>query len=135
MVARSSFGACRDDQTEPIPLDGGAATGVMVGLPQTRDPTVSTSKGAIAAEQTDLAFLQQRRPKRHIIAARVLDVREITDLLGARVFDWTPAAVGRGVIVAMTGREALERMFQAGLGCATAVSGGHIRHHQLDQLA
>ena len=46
-----------------------------------------------------------------IIAARVLDVREITDLLEARVYDCTPAAAELGVVAGMTGREALERMF------------------------
>src|ERR1700728_3105028 len=60
---------------EPIQLDGGVAIGVMVELPQTRQLTISTSKGYIAAGYMDLPFLQQRRPERHIIAARVLDVR------------------------------------------------------------
>ncbi|HTC10087.1 MAG TPA: DUF1805 domain-containing protein [Acetobacteraceae bacterium] len=96
---------------EPIPLTGGTAIGVMVELPQTRQLTISTDRGYIAAGYMDLPFLQQRRPKRHIIAARVLDVREIIDLLDARVYDCTPAAAERGVVAGMTGREALERMF------------------------
>jgi len=85
----------------------------MVELPQTRQLTVSTSKGHIAAGNMDLPFLQQRRPERHIIAARMLDVREITDLLAARVYDCTPAVAALGIVARMTGREALERMFQA----------------------
>jgi uncharacterized protein YunC (DUF1805 family) len=96
---------------EPIPLAGGTAIGVMVELPQTRQLTISTDKGYVAAGYMDLPFLQQRRPERHIIAARVTGVREITDLLEAHVFDCTPAAAERGVTVGMTGREALERMF------------------------
>ena len=96
---------------EPIQLDGGVAIGVMVELPKTRQLTISTDKGYIAAGYMDLPFLQQRRPERHIIAARVLDVREITDLLAAKVFDCTPAAAELGVVAGMTGREALERMF------------------------
>jgi uncharacterized protein YunC (DUF1805 family) len=96
---------------EPIQLGGGVAIGVMVELPQTRQLTISTDKGYIAAGYMDLPFLQQRRPERHIVAARVLDVREITDLLEARVYDFTPAAAALGVISGMTGREALERMF------------------------
>ena len=71
---------------EPIQLDGGVAIGVMVELPQTCQLTISTDKGYIAAGYMDLPFLQQRRPERHIIAARVLDVREITDLLAALVY-------------------------------------------------
>jgi uncharacterized protein YunC (DUF1805 family) len=96
---------------QPIQLNGGVAIGVMVELPQTRQLTISTAKGYIAAGYMDLAFLQQRRPQRKIIAARVLDVREIEDLLDARVFDCTPTAAALGVTVGMTGREALERMF------------------------
>jgi uncharacterized protein YunC (DUF1805 family) len=96
---------------EPVPMKGGVAIGVMVELPQTRQLTISTTKGYISAGYIDLPFLQQRRPERNIIAARVLDVREITDLLTARVFDCTPAAAALGVTPGMTGREALERMF------------------------
>ena len=96
---------------EPVQLAGGMAVGVMVELPQTRQLTISTTKGYISAGYIDLPFLQQRRPERRIIAARVLDVREIRDLLGARVFDCTPAAAALGVVPGMTGQEALERMF------------------------
>jgi uncharacterized protein YunC (DUF1805 family) len=74
---------------EPIQLGGGVAIGVMVELPQTRQLTISTDKGCIAAGYMDLPFLQQRRPERHIIAARVLDVREITDLLAALLAQWS----------------------------------------------
>jgi uncharacterized protein YunC (DUF1805 family) len=96
---------------EPIQLKGGTAIGVMVELPQTRQLTISTAKGYIAAGYMDLPFLQQRRPERNILAARVLDVREITDLLTAKVYDCTPAAAARGVTAGMTGEQALELMF------------------------
>lgn len=96
---------------KPIPLKGGIAIGVMVELPRTRQLTISTSKGYISAGYIDLPFLQQRRPERKIIAARVLDVREITDLLRAHVFDCTPAAAALGVVAGMTGEQALELMF------------------------
>ncbi len=96
---------------EPIQLGGGVAIGVMVELPQTRQLSISTTKGYIAAGYMDLPFLQQRRPERHIIAAGVRGVREITDLLAARVFDCTPAAAELGVVAGMTGRAALELMF------------------------
>ena len=98
-------------KVEPVPLRGGVAIGVMVELPQTRQLTISTTKGYISAGYIDLPFLQQRRPERRIIAARVLDVREIADLLIARVFDCTPAAAALGVAPGMTGRDALELMF------------------------
>lgn len=96
---------------EPIQLTGGVAIGVMVELPQTRQLTISTARGYISAGYVDLPFLQQRRPERRIIAARVLDVREIRDLLTARVFDCTPAAAALGVVAGMTGEAALELMF------------------------
>jgi uncharacterized protein YunC (DUF1805 family) len=98
-------------KVEPIQLEGGMAIGVMVELPQTRQLTISTTKGYISAGYIDLPFLQQRRPERKIIAARVLDVREIRDLLVACVFDCTPAAAALDVAPGMTGKEALERMF------------------------
>lgn len=98
-------------QIEPIELKVGVAIGVMVELPQTRQLTISTTRGYISAGYIDLPFLQQRRPERKIVAARVLDVREIRDLLVARVFDCTPAAAALGVAPGMTGQEALERMF------------------------
>ena len=44
-------------------------------------------------------------------AARVLDVREITDLLAALVYDCTPAAAALGIAAGMTGEQALELMF------------------------
>ncbi len=113
---------------EPIGLAGGVAIGVMVELPQTRQLTISTDRGYIAAGYMDLPFPQQRRPERRIIAARVPDVREITDLLAARANDCTPAAVKPGIVAGMTGRKALARMFQVacGPGCdhaATYISG------------
>jgi len=98
-------------KVEPIQLQHGMAVGVMVELPQTRQLTISTTKGYISAGYIDLPFLQQRRPERNIIAARVLDVREIRDLLAARVFDCTPAAAALGVTPGMTGEAALELMF------------------------
>ena len=98
-------------KVEPVPLQGGVAIGVMVELPQTRQLTISTTKGYISAGYIDLPFLQQRRPERKIIAARVLDVREIRDLLTARVFDCTPAASALGVTPGMTGQAALDLMF------------------------
>jgi uncharacterized protein YunC (DUF1805 family) len=104
---------------EPIQLDGGVAIGAMVELPQTRHLTIRTSKGDIAAWYMDLPCLPQRRPERHIIAARALDVRGVTDLLAAQVHDCTPAAAERGVVAVMTGREALERMFELDPGTWT----------------
>lgn len=98
-------------KVEPITLIGGVAIGVMVELPQTRQLTISTTRGYISAGYIDLPFLQQRRPERRIIAARVLDVREIRDLLVARVFDCTLAAAALGVLPGMTGEAALELMF------------------------
>ena len=98
-------------KVEPITLIGGVAIGVMVELPQTRQLTISTTRGSISAGYIDLPFLQQRRPERRIIAARVLDVREIRDLLVARVFDCTLAAAALGVLPGMTGEAALELMF------------------------
>ncbi len=98
-------------KVEPIELKGGTAIGVMVELPQTRALTISTDKGYITAGHMDLPFLENRHPERKILAARVVNVREIRDLLAARVHDCTPAAAALGIVSGMTGQEALERMF------------------------
>ncbi len=133
MSGRTRADHCRRDQqgergtvmrAEPIRLDGDVAIGIMLEVPQTRQLTISTDRGYIAAGYMDLPFLQQCRPERRIIAARVLDTREITDLLAARAYDCTPAAVKPGIVAGMTGREALARMFQVacGPGCGHAAT-------------
>jgi uncharacterized protein YunC (DUF1805 family) len=96
---------------EPVHLPEGTAIGVKVDLPGTRPLTISTSKGYISAAHMDLPLLEKRHPERRIVAARVMNVREISDLLEAKVFDCTPAAAELGIAPGMTGREALSKMF------------------------
>lgn len=95
---------------EPVALDAGTAIGVMVELPNARDLSISTAKGFIAGGMCDVAILDAMHPERGVIAARVTGVRQIRDLLDAKVRDCTAAARRLGVEPGMTGREALRRM-------------------------
>jgi len=96
---------------EPVRVGENTAIGVTVELPGTRDLTISTKRGYITAAHFDLPLLEQRHPERRILAARVSGVREIADLLSAKVFDCTPAAREAGIEPGMTGEQALSRMF------------------------
>ena len=58
----------------------------------------------------DVAMLDALHPERRVVGARVIGVREIDDILDAKVRDCTAAAQDLGVRPGMTGREALQLM-------------------------
>jgi len=95
---------------QPVRLERGIAVGIMVELPKTRALSISTEKGYVMCGLLDVPFLDGFHSDRQIVAARVVGVREIDDLLEARVRDCTTAAAAMGVRPGMTGREALELM-------------------------
>ena len=70
----------------PVKLTGGTAIGTMVEL-------------------------DRIHPERKIIAARVIGVREMKDLLNAKIVEMTNEAKTLGIKEGMTGKEALEKMF------------------------
>lgn len=94
----------------PVELVGGTAIGTIVELPKTRVLSVSTQKGYIMCGILNVADLERLHPERKIIAARVIGVREIDDLLHAKVVEVTAEANRLGIKEGMTGREALEKM-------------------------
>jgi len=94
----------------PVALAGGVAIGVMVELPKARDLTISTAKGFVGCGLFDVTILDAMHPERQVVGARVTGVREIEDILDAKVRDCTAAAQALGVRPGMTGREALQLM-------------------------
>ena len=97
-------------EVRPVALEGGLAIGVMVELPKARDLSISTAKGFVACGLYDVAMLDALHPERRVVGARVIGVREIDDILDAKVRDCTAAAQELGVRPGMTGREALQLM-------------------------
>jgi uncharacterized protein YunC (DUF1805 family) len=95
---------------QPIQLSKGVAIGVLLELPKTRVLSISTERGYVMGGTLDVAILDRLHPERGILAARVTGVREIEDILTARVQDCTRAATELGVTPGMTGRDALEHM-------------------------
>ena len=95
----------------PVELTGGTAIGTMVELPKTRVLIISTPKGYIMCGVLNVPELDRIHPERKIIAARIVGVREIEDLLQANVVEATNEAKAVGIKEGMTGKEALEKMF------------------------
>jgi uncharacterized protein YunC (DUF1805 family) len=95
---------------QPVHLERGIAVGVLVELPKTRALSISTEKGYVMCGLLDVPFLDELHSDRQVVAARVVGVREIDDLLEARIRDCTAAAAKLGVRPGMTGREALDLM-------------------------
>ena len=79
--------------------------------PKTRVLSISTEKGYIMNGILHIPELERLRPERKIIAARVIGVREIEELLHVKVVEVTNEAKRLGIEVGMTGKEALEKMF------------------------
>lgn len=94
----------------PVELEGGTAIGTMVELPKTRVLSISTQKGYIMCGLLNVPGLDEGHPERKIIAANVIGVREIEDLLHAKIVEITNEAKKLGVKEGMTGKEALEKM-------------------------
>jgi len=94
----------------PVKLEGGLAIGTMVELPKTRVLSISTEKGYVMCGILDVALLDRLHPERKIIAAKIIGVKEIEDLLHAKVVEATQEAKKLGIKEGMTGKEALERM-------------------------
>jgi uncharacterized protein YunC (DUF1805 family) len=95
---------------QPIQLRRGSGIGIMVELPKTRALSISTDKGYVMCGVLDVPFLDELHADRKIVAARVTGVRELEELLTARVRDCTVAAAELGVQPGMTGAEALDLM-------------------------
>lgn len=94
----------------PVQLERGTAIGTMVELPKARVLSISTQKGFIMCGILNVPILDQLHPERKVVAAVVIGVREIEDLLDAKIVGATQEARKLGIKEGMTGKEALEKM-------------------------
>ena len=94
----------------PVELEAGTAIGLQVELPSTRLLCITTPRGYVMCGVLAVELLDQLHPERGIVAARVIGVRTVPDLLEATVDAATRAAQALGIKPGMTGREALNRM-------------------------
>ena len=95
----------------PIELEGGTAIGTALALPKTTVLSISTQKGYIMCGVLNVPEVDRILSERKVIAAKVVGVKKIEDLLDAKVVEATNEAKSIGVREGMTGREALEKMF------------------------
>lgn len=95
---------------EPITVGSHILLGVEVKLPKTTLLTISTDKGYIMCGALDVGLLNERLADRHIIAARAVGVRTLSQLLAAPMESVTIEAENLGIHPGMTGEEALLRM-------------------------
>lgn len=96
----------------PITIVNGFAIGVSVKYPKTTLLSITTAVGYIMCGVLNIDALDVLHDDRQIIAARVTGVKEIEDLLGARVSEATKKAKEIGIEPGMTGKEALEKMVE-----------------------
>lgn len=97
-------------RTEAVRLHGGLATGIALELPNTRLLAIYTQRGYIMCGLLNVPELDRLHPERKIVAARCIGVREIEDLLDAKIVEATREAQRLGIEEGMSGKEALERM-------------------------
>lgn len=68
----------------PVKVDGETAIGITTELPKTRVLALATEKGYVMCGIINIPELDRIHPERRIVAARVVGVREVEDLLGPR---------------------------------------------------
>ena len=95
---------------EPLLLDGKPFTAVTVKLPKTNFMSISNDRGYIMCGALDVQLLNEKLQDRKIIAARVVGVRTIDQLLEAPLESVTIEAENIGIAAGMTGRDALLKM-------------------------
>jgi uncharacterized protein YunC (DUF1805 family) len=97
---------------EPFNLENGTALGIEVKLPKTTLLAVTAGKGYIMCGALDVGLLNERLGDRRIIAGRAVGVRTLEELLAAPLESVTLEAETLGIVAGMTGREAINRMFE-----------------------
>ncbi|MRN53092.1 YunC family protein [Paenibacillus monticola] len=95
---------------EPIKVGDHTLVGVEVKLPKTTLLTISTSRGYIMCGALDVGLLNEQLSDRHIIAARAVGVRTLSQLLAAPMESVTIEAECLGIVPGMSGVDALLRM-------------------------
>jgi len=96
----------------PITLSNGIAIGISVEYPKTTLLSIATSVGYIMCGVLNIDVLDTLHADRQVIAARVIGVKKLEELLSARISESTKRAKKIGIEPGMTGQEALEKMME-----------------------
>ncbi|CAG9621077.1 YunC family protein [Sutcliffiella rhizosphaerae] len=94
----------------PITINGQTFTAITVRLPKTNFLAVTSDKGYIMCGALDVALLNEKLKDRKIIAGRAVGVRTIEQLIEAPLESITLEAENIGIVVGMSGKEALLKM-------------------------
>lgn len=96
---------------EPIKLENGIAIGISVSVPQVKLMMIKTEKGFIMCGALDIEILDSFHPERHIIAAKLMGVRNFNDMMEGKIHSATLEAQKIGIKAGTTtGKQALEKM-------------------------
>ncbi len=91
----------------PLQIDDWTAIGVEVLLPKTTLLAITAGKGYIMCGALDVQLLNDRLKDREIIAGRAVGVKTMQQLLDAPLESVTDAAHAIGIVVGMSGQEAI----------------------------
>jgi uncharacterized protein YunC (DUF1805 family) len=97
----------------PMTVDGQSVIGIQVALPKTNLLAITTSSGYIMCGALDIQLLNERLSQREIIAARMVGVRTLEELLNGTVESSTFKAQELGIVPGTRGYEALRLMLAA----------------------
>jgi uncharacterized protein YunC (DUF1805 family) len=97
----------------PMTVDGQTVIGIHVALPKTNLLAITTNIGYIMCGALDIQLLNERLSEREIIAARMVGVKTLEELLNGTVESSTFKAHELGIVPGTSGREALRIMLSA----------------------
>ncbi len=93
---------------EPIIVEGYCFIGVEVNFPKTKLLSITVPDvGYLMCGVLNIPAIESLHSERGIIAARVVGVKTLQDLLEARIVETTKNGAGLGIHEGMTGQEAL----------------------------
>ena len=96
---------------EPIKLENGIAIGITVNVPQVKLMMIKTEKGFIMCGALDIERLDNFHPERHIIAAKLMGVKNFNDMMEGKIHSASLEAQKIGIKAGITtGKQALEKM-------------------------
>ncbi|WP_239615116.1 YunC family protein [Cohnella mopanensis] len=94
----------------PLLIEDWSAVGVEVLLPRTTLLAITAGDGYIMCGALDVQLLNDRLKDREILAGRAVGVRTLQQLLDAPLESVTDSARNLGIVVGISGQEALRIM-------------------------
>jgi uncharacterized protein YunC (DUF1805 family) len=91
----------------PLQIEDWTAIGVEVLLPKTTLLAITAGNGYIMCGALDVQLLNDRLKDREIVAGRAVGVKTFQQLLDAPLESVTDAAQAMGIVVGMSGQEAI----------------------------